>query len=107
MQSTYVKSNGTTNSKSGDIADAQNILQDLFESYSSSNGEESSMDLSSWRHFYRQTGLVDERITADKLDKMFQNCLSSNRRQNRQFRSVSFGLSFDCLYFDINSGHIL
>ncbi len=77
--------NGSLNARSGDTADVQNILRDLFDAYSVSinGGEKPHMDLSSWRHFYRQTGIPDERIRADALDTMFHSFLSRRKGQGR------------------------
>jgi hypothetical protein len=47
------------------------------------------MDLSSWRHFYRQTGLEDERMTKDKFDAMFDIHLSNNQEKTRHISAYS------------------
>jgi hypothetical protein len=75
--------NGSFNERSKDNFDVQNILFDLFDAYSVSiGGGENHMDLSSWRHFYRQNEIPDDRIRADTLDMMFQSCVS--RRNGRE-----------------------
>ena len=77
--------NGSFNGRSKDNFDVQNILCDLFDAYSVSvGGGENHMDLSSWRHFYRQTGIPDERIRADILDMMFQSLVCVSRRNGRE-----------------------
>ncbi len=79
---------GSLNARSGDTADVQNILCDLFDAYSVSvNGGENHMDLSSWRHFYRQTGMPDERIRADTLDIIFHSYLTKRKGQERYSQS--------------------
>ena len=79
----------TMHTKAGGSIEIENILYDVFQMYSVSiKGEENHMDMSSWRHFYRQIGLVDDRMTSEKLDAVFDGYFSNHLGNSRQVCSL-------------------